>query len=94
MKTKLQINYEKAVQAYIDAFCDKYGTYLEYWVANEIGGICYIRARFFNFHDIKLDIDLNAPENTILDWYDWSIEDKKNKINYKSWLMGLRPEKL
>ena len=47
---------------------------------------------YFDFQDIKLDIDEDVPEPIILEWYDFSLENEV-KVNYKSWLKGYRPIK-
>ena len=47
---------------------------------------------FFNFDDIRLDIDLDAlkeEKSSIWDWY-WSNIDSEQMINYYSYLKGLR----
>ena len=91
MKT-LSKRYEEICNEYLDLFCEKHDVYYDYWVADQVGGIIEISDAFFNFDDIRLDIDLDAPKeekNSIWDWY-WSNIDSEQIINYYSYLKGLR----
>lgn len=97
MKKNLQQQYEQVVADYIEVFCNKQGLNFEYWVGDDIGGIADFGCiYFFNFDDIRLDIDTNQPENQIINWIEETIEnansDAEKMINYRSWCMGLRYE--
>lgn len=85
--------YENSVMEYVIKFINKHDLPgLEFWVGEEIGGIAMIGDYYFGFQDIKLDIDEDVAEQTIFEWYDFSLENEV-KVNYKSWLKGYRPIK-
>ena len=92
--SELKDNYEKAVNAYIKAFEDKHECYLDYWVGGNIGEIACFGDSFFNFYDIKLDIDTLQPTPSIFDWQsdgiDYYFTGKERSINYRSWVAGMR----
>jgi len=91
---RLKESYEKIVNKYLQLFCEKHDFNIEdgYWVGKEIGDIIMIGDYYFNFNDIRLDIDLNIEEKIIFDWYNFSVE-KESNINYISWIKGYRPIK-
>ena len=85
--------FEIICQKYIDAFCKKQEMFFDYWVADEIGIICQIGDYFFNFDDIRFDIDNDIPKGKIIDWYDEQLEKnymvdygELKSISYKNWL--------
>lgn len=87
----LKEKYERIVNAYIKEFEKKQDMQLEFWVGDEVGGICtFGDVLFFSFDDIRHDIDTNQPKGQILDWLYQSIERDGHTMNYKSWSMGLR----
>lgn len=90
--------YEKACMAYIRAFEKKHDMYFEWWVADAVGECACFGDYFINFSDVILDIDKKAPKNTFFEWYEGTINEwfksSSKAINYKSWIMGLRPEHL
>ncbi len=91
---KLSERYEEVVNEYLDLFCKKHDVYHSGWIGTEVGGIIEISDCYFNFSDIKMDIDLDAKKdknNSIWDWY-WSNMEEEHQINYNSYLMGLRIE--
>lgn len=84
MKKKL----EKAVNNYIKAFCEKHDLQFEGWVADEICSIGLFNDYYINFTDIIHDIDTNQPENKVIEWYDYTLEQSYKKetiINYKNY---------
>ena len=90
--------YENAVHEYCLAFCQKHG--FEYnpddWVGGDIGGVLNINDDyFFDFDDIRYDIDHNIAEEVFLQWYDYDTEvalvEGAHIVNYHSWCMGYRP---
>ena len=92
MKT-LTKSYEKAVKNYTDLFITKHDLpEIEFWVGGEIGGIVLIGDYYFNFSDIKIDIDQNIEEKTLFEWYDFAVE-KESTVSYRSWIKGYRPVK-
>ena len=88
----LSKRYESICNEYLDLFCKKHEVYHTGWIGNQVGGIIEISDAFFNFDDIRLDIDLDAlkgEKSSIWDWY-WSNIDSEQMINYYSYLKGLR----
>lgn len=90
---ELKENYEKCIDQYVELFCEKHEADSNGWVADIKGGIIDIGDCCFNFDDIVLDINSNAPKedgNSIFDWYWENVETTKNQINYYSYIRGLR----
>jgi len=90
----LKKSYEKITNEYLDLFIKKHDFNIEdgYWVGKQVGGVIMIGDYYFNFDDIRLDIDLNVEEKTIFDWYEFSAE-KESNVNYSLWIKGYRPIK-
>ena len=92
--------YEIAVNAYIERFVKKHGYEFTYWVSDEVGGTaCFIEQYYFNFTDIKYDIDNKVEKGLIFRHQDDSVNhyfkvDKDEIINFRSYAMGLRYEHL
>lgn len=91
---ELKEAYHKAVEGYIEAFMKKQGLQCNEWVGGNIGGVIECGDMFFNFDDIVIDIDNNVPKEVIIEWYWYSlgVDEHKRRINYNSWVMGLRGE--
>ena len=90
---KLKNKYNKIVEQYLMAFVEKQELDIEncYWVADKIGEILSINEQYyFNFDDIRFDVDNNIKAGTILEWQQESIDNyskkKKYKINYENYL--------
>lgn len=98
LSQELKSRYEKVVEDYIKAFSEKHGFgYPDvdiWWVAGEIGGVLYISDYWLDFRDIKYDIDNNAPETAIFEWYDYVVELAEleaKTVTFANWLKGVRP---
>jgi len=72
MRKSLNEQFEIIVNKYIKAFERKHKVKFEFWVDDNIGGICVINSDFcFNFiENIKVDIDYNRPSHLIWEWYE------------------------
>lgn len=90
---KLKEDYEIACNNYIKEFVKKQKYKFDYWIADEVGGIAsFIEQYYFNFSDIKYDIDNNIKKGVIFEWQDSYVDnyDYNNnistikKINYKN----------
>ena len=96
----LKEQHEQAVNRYIEKFVKKHGYEFTDWVANEVGGIAvFIEQYYFNFTDIKYDIDNKVKKGLIFQHQDDSVEhhltvNQVETINFKSYAMGLRYEYL
>lgn len=92
--SKLSDNYEKATMAYIEAFVKKQGIEFEDWV-DSVGCTCLFADWYLSFHDVKMDIDKNAPKDLIWEWYD-GVLDHRNAgnqgcgISYENYIKGVR----
>ena len=86
--------YEQAVIALCQAFCDKHGydtvvsDYL--FVRRNIGDIIYLGDEFWNVHDIYYALKEEMSHDEVQEWY-WSRLEDEHKINLPSWHKGLRP---
>ncbi len=77
--------YDNVVNEYVEAFLkrqDMEGQF-EHWVGNMIGGICAVGDYFFNFDDIRYDVDNEIPIGYLLEWYDDQVEIGSKDINSK-----------
>lgn len=90
--------YENAVHEYCLAFCQKHG--YDYnpddWVGGDIGGVLNINDDyFFDFDDIRYDIDHDIAEEVFLQWYDYktrvNLVQGAYPVNYRLWCNGFRP---
>jgi len=85
----LQKKLEKTIQQYIEAFEDKHDCEFDFWVADKIGEIATFGDYFFDFRDIRADLEEDAPKYLIWEWYDEQIENDLNKghsVSYETWL--------
>jgi len=86
-ETKNLLN--EAISKYVANFCDKHELEFDYWVAGLTGTIGVFGDYFFNFEDIRLDLEKDVPEHKIFEWYDLSLElgmQNEPIINYYTWL--------
>lgn len=93
-KNKLKEDYERACNAYLNAFCSKHGFQHEMgaeWVNKEIGGVACCGDCYFDMATIRADIDSDASEYEIFRWYDYTLDASEFNLpvpNYRHWLMG------
>lgn len=95
--TKLQKDFNAAVEAYVKAFERKHKIKFEHWPGDYIGTVACMGDYFFNFKDMRYDIDNKLPEPMIFEWSDAEIDAYRNgtgKVNLNSWAMGLRHKDL
>ena len=90
---KLKTKYEKIVEQYLIAFVEKQDLDIEncYWVADRVGEILSVNEQYyFNFDDIRFDVDNDVKDGLILKWQDESLDNyfkkKKYKVNYENYL--------
>ena len=90
---KLKNKYEKIVNEYLLAFVEKQDLDIEncYWVADRVGEILSVNEQYyFNFDDIRFDVDNNVEAGAILKWHDESLDNyfkkRKYKVNYENYL--------
>lgn len=81
--------YEKAVKSYINYFCLKHELEFEFWVGDEVGRICCMGDYYFDFDNIRYDIDNDIERDFIFQWYDYALEHYHEKtgmpdLNYKN----------
>lgn len=97
-RLKLRENYDKACDAYLRAFCEKhdfdYAEAARSWVGGDVGGITECADYCVSMSDIITDIDLDAPEEEYVKYYDYSLRvhsvanGELTVPNYASWLRG------
>lgn len=96
--SKFELEYNEIVFKYLKKFEKKHGYEFSNWVSNEIGGIAvFIEQYFFNFDDIRTDIDNNVKKGLIFTWQEDGVEyalnnpnEETTNINFKSYISGLR----
>lgn len=77
--------YNKAVSAYIKAFCKKQDLQFDFWVCDDPGTVAFFGDYCFNFDDIRFDLDTEQKKNLILRWHDWRVDrglKEEEVINY------------
>lgn len=91
----LRSEYTAVVHKYCEVFAEKHelGEEPFDWVAQDIGGVVEFGDYYFNFDDIRTDIDRDAPVDEIFSWYDHcmrlhTISTDIPTPNYRSWLSG------
>lgn len=85
---ELEAKYNAAVRKYIEEFEKKQDVYFEFWVADRVGEVACFGDYFFNFDDIRFDIDSEIPKGEIVSWFDLSL-DGDFKVNYRTYCMNL-----
>ena len=97
-RTLAKRKYEDAIEEYVRLFCEKHKILYPdadiWWVGDEPGTLLYLIDHYFNFQDIKLDVDSDTRETEIFEWYDYSLvlgELGAKNVTYENWLKGVRP---
>jgi hypothetical protein len=87
---ELKQEYDIVCSEYIKKFVKKHGYQFNFWVANDVGGIaCFIDQYFFNFSDIRYDLDKKCPKGMIFKWQDYCIENDM-QISFFTYHLGYR----
>lgn len=85
----------KGCNEYLRLFCEKhdfdYEEAKESWVANCVGDVTCVGDIFVGMQTIITDIEMDAPEEEFLKWYDYNLvahEFGFTMPNFESWLRG------
>jgi len=84
-RAKRKANFEKAVHSYVKAFTKKHEIEFEYWIGDVAGTVGEFGDYYFNFEDVRHDIDTDQPKDNIFLWYDECLESKEITPNYENW---------
>ena len=90
----LQSVYRAACDNYLHAFAKKHGfdTRDCSWVSDEPGGVASVGDYYIDMQTLKDDIDMDAPEEEFIKWYDYTSEcawlDLPDRCNFRSWVKG------
>jgi hypothetical protein len=94
-KEKAREYFVKGCNEYLRLFCEKhdfdYEEAKESWVANCVGDVTCVGDIFVGMQTIITDIEMNAPEEEFIKWYDYNLiahEFGFNMPNFESWLRG------
>lgn len=94
-KDKAKEYFEKGCNEYLRLFCEKhdfdYEEAKESWVANCVGDVTCVGDIFVGMQTIITDIEMDAPEEEFIKWYDYNLvahEFGFNTPNFESWLRG------
>ena len=92
---QLKREYNRSVNAYLEAFCDKHGfDYTEAvrsWVDGRVGEVVIIGDYFFDFETIRTDMDEDAPEEELMKHYDYCVQAEALGLtspNFTHWIKG------
>ena len=77
---KLREDLDKALKAYIDAFCVKHDYQHDFSVGDDLMDVAFISDMCLSVHDIISDIDDSLPVGVISDWYYDSLENHVNGV--------------
>lgn len=96
-KLALKDRFAELANEYILKFEKKHEYEFDFWIADEIRIASFIQQYFFNFDDIRFDIDNNCPKGMIFEWQDYIIEDslpfentKYKDISFENYSNGKR----
>lgn len=85
----------KGCNEYLRLFCEKhdydYEEAKESWVANCVGDVTCVGDIFVGMQTIITDIEMDAPEEEFLKWYDYNLVANEfgfTTPNFESWLRG------
>jgi hypothetical protein len=81
---KLKQKLESIIKEYITRFEKKQGMYFSDWTGPS-GSVALIGDFYFNFSDIRYDLETDRPAELILDWYSYAIEQDNDYIGYEKW---------
>ena len=94
-KAKAKEYFVKGCNEYLRLFCEKhdfdYEEAKESWVANCVGDVTCVGDIFVGMQTIITDIEMDAPEEEFIKWYDYNLvahEFGFNTPNFESWLRG------
>ena len=94
-KEKAREYFVKGCNEYLRLFCEKhdfdYEEAKESWVANCVGDVTCVGDIFVGMQTIIADIEMDAPEEEFIKWYDYNLvahEFGFNTPNFESWLRG------
>ena len=94
-KEKAREYFVKGCNEYLRLFCEKhdydYEEAKESWVANCVGDVTCVGDIFVGMQTIITDIEMDAPEEEFVKWYDYNLvahEFGFNTPNFESWLRG------
>lgn len=85
--------YRQACNQYLALFCKKHGfsTCDTYSVGDEPGDIATIGDYYVDMRTIIDDLEMDAPEEEFIKWYDYCLEAHDLGIaspNFRSWVKG------
>ena len=85
--------YRQACTQYLALFCKKHGYDLSdaEWVGGEPGDIATIGDYYVGMRTIIDDLEMDAPEEEFIKWYDYCLEARDLGItspNFRSWVKG------
>ena len=94
-KEKAKEYFVKGCNEYLRLFCEKhdydYEEAKESWVANCVGDVTCVGDIFVGMQTIITDIEMDAPEDEFIKWYDYNLVANEfgfNTPNFESWLRG------
>lgn len=96
---RLQMRFALLAADYIEAFTTKHKVDFDGWVGECIGGIACFGDYYFNFDDIRYDVDYNVRGRKIFRWLEEGVEhnfgrEEPQHINYENYCLGLRYKNL
>jgi len=87
---ELKERLDNCIDLYTDLFCKKQECDADGWIGDIKGGINCFADAFLSFEEIRIDLEMNVPKGEIWEWYWDNIENPGKRINYYSYVLGLR----
>lgn len=90
---ELKNRFKEIANAYLQAFSEKHEyDYEEDWVGQRVGEVAELGNDFYDFTDIRYDIDNNIPVGEIEKWTEYCMRlhmlECPHTINFSSWCKG------
>jgi len=85
---RLKQDLEDAISVYVAIFCKKHDLSFEGWAGDKSGEIGQFGDYYFDFSQIRYDLETDQPKDNLIKWYDYSLElamQQKTFMNYETW---------
>jgi hypothetical protein len=82
----LKDRFDKLANTYVEQFCRKNNVQSGFWVADKTGETIHIAGQYFQYEDIRYDIDNDVPKGKIWEWMEYISEMSDYSIGFGEYL--------